>query len=176
MALLLEGAPQVIDDYYVSGTAQTRHKLHVKLRNLKSGRITDRVFADNERVPVAELQTRQVQFSYQKGDTYTFVDTLTYEEMEMEAELVGERKWLLRENDECKALILDGRLLDLVLPPTISLAVTETAAPQRGGADTAWKPAILETGLEISVPLFIAPGEKVRLDSQTRKYLGKDNE
>ena len=172
---MLDGSPEVIDDYYVSGTAQTRHKLHVKLRNLKSGRVTDRVFADSERVTVAELTTREIQFSYLKNGVFTFIDTNNYEELEMDAELVGERKWLLRENDEVKGQILDGQLIDLVFPPAISLKVVETAAPQRGGADTAWKPAKLETGLEITVPLFITPGETLRIDSATRKYLGKDN-
>ena len=176
LALMLEGAPQIIDDFYTTGTAQTRHKLHVKPRNLKTGRITERVFADNERVPVAELQTRTVQFSYQQGDTYTFMDTSNYEEMEMPAELVGERKYFLKENEECKAQILEGRLLDIVLPLTQSLKIKETAPSQKGGSVASWKPAILETGLEIMVPLFIGAGESVRVDTASRKYLGKDNE
>jgi elongation factor P len=66
--------------------------------------------------------------------------------------------------------------VDIILPPTVVLEVTDTAAPIRGGSDVAWKPAILDTGLEIMVPLFIAPGEKIRVDTTERKYAGRESE
>jgi elongation factor P len=174
MVLLADGVPQIIDEFHVSGTAQTKHKLHVRLRNLKSGRITERVFAENERVPTAAMQMRRAQFSFQQGDTYAFLDAETYEEYDLTAEQIGERRWFLKENEEYKAMILDGKLLDIVLPPAIALRVVETAPAQRGGSDAAWKEARLETGLEIMLPLFIDRGEAVRVDTQTRKYLGKE--
>jgi elongation factor P len=173
MLLLLDNMPYFLEDFHTSGTAQTRHKLHVRLRNLKTGHITDRTFAENERVPVAQLQHRTVQFSYKQADTYAFLDTETFEELDLSSEQVGERRWFLKENEEYKALFLEGRLLDIVLPPQIPLQVADTAPPSRGGSDSAWKGAKLETGLEIMVPLFIAKGETVRVDTQERKYAGK---
>ena len=175
MLLLLDNMPHFLDDFHTSGTAQTRHKLHVRLRNLKTGRVTDRTFADNERVAVAQLDHRTVQFSYKQGDTYTFLDTGSFEELTLSAEQVGERRWFLKENEEYKALFLEGQLLDIVLPPQVALEVVETAPPIRGGSDSAWKEAKLETGLEIMVPLFIAKGERVRVDTQEQKYAGKSN-
>ena len=175
MLLLLDNMPHFLEDFHTSGTAQTRHKLHVRLRNLKTGRVFDRTFAENERVPVGQLEHRLVQFSYKQGDTYAFVDTKTFEEMNLPAELAGERRWFIKENEEYKALFLEGNLIDIVLPPQVALLVVDTAPPSRGGVDNAWKEAKLETGLEIMVPLFIAKGEMIRVDTQERKYAGKSN-
>jgi len=175
MLLLLDNMPHFLEDFHTSGTAQTRHKLHVRLRNLKTGRIFDRTFAENERVPVGQLEHRTVQFSYKQGDTYAFVDTKTFEEMNLPAELAGDRRWFIKENEEYKALFLEGNLIDIVLPPQVVLLVVDTAPPIRGGADNAWKAAKLETGLEIMVPLFIAKGEMIRVDTQEQKYAGKSN-
>ncbi len=175
MVLMLDNAPHVLEDFHASGTAQTRHKLHARLRNLKTGRLTERTFVENERVTVAQLETRIVQFSYKQGDTYAFLDTQSFEELDLSAEQVGPRHWFFKENEEYKALFLEGRLLDLVLPPQIPLQVVETAPPVRGGSDSAWKEARLETGLDIMVPLFIAKGELIRVDTHDRKYAGKSN-
>jgi elongation factor P len=175
MLLLLDNMPHYLEDFHTSGTAQTRHKLHVRVRNLKTGRVFDRTFAENERVPVGELEHRLVQFSYKQGDTYAFVDTKTFEEMNLPAELAGDRRWFIKENEEYKALFLEGNLIDIVLPPQVVLQVVDTAAPIRGGVDTAWKEAKLETGLEIMVPLFIAKGDLLKVDTQERKYAGKSN-
>ena len=175
MLLLLDNMPHYLEDFHTSGTAQTRHKLHVRLRNLKTGRVFDRTFAENERVPVGQLEHHLVQFSYKQGDTYAFVDTKTFEEMTLPAELAGDRRWFIKENEEYKALFLEGNLIDIVLPPQVVLQVVDTAPPIRGGVDTAWKAAKLETGLELMVPLFITKGEMIRVDTQERKYAGKSN-
>jgi elongation factor P len=176
MVLLLDGAPQMLEEFHVSGTAQTKHKLHGRLRHLKSGRLADRTFADNERVPVAEVQHRRVQFSYPSGNDYVFSDAETFEEFTLSADQIGDRRWFIKENVEFRALLLEGRLLDIVLPASVTLEVTETAPPVRGGSDATWKTARLDTGLEIMVPLFIGPGEKIRVDTATRKYTSRESE
>jgi elongation factor P len=174
MVLMLDGSPHVIEDLHTSGTAQTRHKLHTRLRHLTTGRIIDRVFAENERVPVAPLETRRVTYSYAQGDTHVFSDTETFDELEFSGEQLGERRWFLKENEDYKVLLLDGKLLDIVLPSQIPLKVVDTAPPARGGLDTAWKEARLETGLQIMVPLFIANGETIRVDTAAKKYAGRE--
>lgn len=175
MVVLLDTMPYVIEELHTSGTAQTRHKLHTRLRHLRTGHLVERVFADNERVSVAPLATHRVTYSYSQRDSHVFLDAENFEEYELSQEQVGERKWFLKENEEYKALLLDGRLLDIVLPQHIPLRVTETALPIRGGSDSAWKEAQLETGLNIMVPLFIAKGETIRVDTTTRKYAGRDS-
>jgi len=174
MVLMLDGSPYVIEEFHVSGTAQTKHKLHTRLRQLKTGRVIDRMFAENERVPVAELQTRRVTYSYSQGDTHAFLDAGTFEELNLSNERLGERRWFLKENEEYKAMILDGVLLDIIFPPQIPLQIVETAPPIKGGSDAAWKEAKLETGLEIMVPLFLSKGETIRVDTATKKYAGKE--
>jgi elongation factor P len=173
MILMLESGPHVIEDLHTSGTAQTRHKLHTRLRHLTTGRFLERVFAENERVPVAPLETRHVTYSYAKGDIQVFSDVMTYDELEFSNEQLGERRWFLKENQEYKALRLDGKLVDLVLPLQIALKVLETAPAARGGLGSSWKEAKLETGLQIMVPLFIATGDTIRVDTTSKKYLGK---
>jgi elongation factor P len=175
MVLVLEGAPYIIEDSHQSGTAQTKHKLHTRLRHLKSGHIIERVFAENERVTVAHLETRRVTFSYSQADMHVFLDATTFDELDLSDERLGDRRWFLKENEEYKAMLLDGVFLDIVLPPQIPLQVVDTATPVRSGADTAWKAAKLETGLEIMVPLFIAKGETIRVDTASKKYAGKQN-
>ena len=174
MVVMLDGSPHVIEDMHTSGTAQTRHKLHTRLRHLTTGRLIDRVFGENERVPVAPLETRRVTYSYAHGDTQVFIDVETFVEFEFSNELIGERRGFLKENEEYKALRLDGRLLDIVLPPQIPLRVVDTAPPARSGLNTSWKEAKLETGLQVMVPLFIANGDIIRVDTVGKKYLGKE--
>ena len=174
MVLMLDGSPHVVEDFHTSGTAQTRHRLHTRLRHLTTGRLIDRVFAENERVPVAPLETRRVTYSYGQADRHVFSDAETFDEFEFSSEQIGERRWFLKENEEYKALRLDGRLLDIVLPPQISLKVVDTAPPSSGGLGSSWKEAKLETGLQIMVPLFIVNGEMIRVDTAEKKYLGKE--
>jgi elongation factor P len=174
MVVMLEGTPYVIEDLYTTGTAQTRHKLHTRLRHLKNSHTIERVFAENERVPVAPMETHRVTYSYASGDTRVFIDAETFDEFELSTEQLGERRWFLKENEEYRALLLDGRLLDIVFPSQVALRVAETAPPQRGGSDAAWKEARLETGLTIMVPLFIGRGETIRVDTAAKKYAGRE--
>src|ERR1022692_536259 len=174
MILMLDGAPHIIEDLHTSGTAQTRHRLHTRLRHLTTGRLIDRVFAENERVPVAPLETRRVTYSYAQADTQVFIDIETFDEFEVSNEQLGERRWFLKENEEYKALRLDGRLLDIVLPPQISLKVVDTPPPTRSDLNSSWKEAKLDTGLQVMVPLFITNGDIIRVDTAGKKYLGKE--
>src|SRR5438876_621360 len=108
MALMLDGVPNVVEELHAVGTAQFKQRLRARLRNLKTGRLTDRVFADHERVAVADLEHRNVQFSYRQGETYVFLDGETYEPLEVLAERVGGRRWFLKENEEYRAMVLEG--------------------------------------------------------------------
>lgn len=173
MVLLFDGIPHVIEELHVSGTAKTKHKLHAKVRNLQSGHMFERMFPDNERVPTAELEFRRVSFSYCQGILFTFLDAETFEELTLTGEQLGDRRVFLKENEEYRALLLEGRLLDIVLPDTMTLKVQETAPVQHGGGDSTWKPAQMEGGLTIMVPLFIGAGENLLVDTKTRKYGGK---
>ena len=176
MVLMLDGAPQLVEEFHVSGTAQTKHKLHVRLRHLKTGRLTDQTLPDGERLPIADVQHCRVQLSYADGKDFVFSDVESFEELALSAEQIGDRRCFIKENVEYRALLLDGRLLDIVLPPNVTFEVVDTAPPTSGGSVATWKPARLDAGLEIMVPLFITNGEKIRVDTTERKYAGREND
>lgn len=175
MVLMLDGVPEVLEEFHITGTAQTKHKIHSRLRNLKTGRILERVFNDNERVTLADLSYRRVVFSYKNGDDYVFTDCDTYEEYTLSKDQIGDRHYFIKEDMEYKGMFLEGTFIDIVLPPSIPLKVVETGPAIRGGSDSTWKPAKLETGLEIMVPLFIETGEIIRVDTADKKYVGKES-
>ena len=175
MVLILEDTPYILEDFHLAGTAQTKHKIHSKLRNLKTGRILERVFNENEHVNLAELAYRRVVFGYKNGEDYVFTDSETYDEYTLTKDQIGDRRLFIKEDIEYKAILLDGKLIDIVLPPAIPLKIVDTAPAVRGGSDSTWKSAKLETGLEIMVPLFIDKDEIVRVDTATRKYVGKES-
>lgn len=174
MVLMIDGVPHVLEDFHATGTAKFKQKLHARLRHLATGRILERTFADNEEIAVAEVEYRKAQFSYVQGDTYVFMDSETYEPIELPASQIGDRRWFVKESEEYKTLFLDGRLVDLEIPGQVVLQVAETGPAQRGSSDSTWKPAKLETGFEIMVPLFIETGDRIRVDTAERKYAGKE--
>lgn len=173
ITLMLDGVPHMIESLRTSGTAQTRHKMHVRVRNLNTNRVVERLFAENERVTVADLETRMVQLSYQQDDKLVFTDSETYDEVTMTAAQIGERRGFLKENEAYKAFYLEGKLLDIELPENVALKVAETASPQKGGSQSSYKTAKLEGGLEVMVPLFIGPGDLIRVDTAERTYICK---
>ena len=175
MVLMLEGVPHQVDDFHTVGTGKTKHKTHVRLRNLLTGRSAERVFTENERIPVGDVEHQRVLLSYRQGADFVFLNAATFEEVILTGEQISDRHWFLKENQEYPAMFMEGKLMDIQLPAQVSLQVTETGPIQKGGSDSAWKTAKLESGLEIQVPLFIGTGEQVWVDSQTRKYLGKDS-
>src|SRR5260221_6850295 len=172
MVLMLAGVPQAVEEFHISGTAQTKPKLHARLRHLRTGRLTDHTFSEGERVPLADVQYRRVEFSYHDPEDFVFSDVETFEELTLSTKEIGERRWFIKENQECRALFLEGRPVDIILPPTVVVEVTDTAAPIRGGSDGAWQPAILDAGLGIMGPRFIAPREQIRVYTIQRQHAG----
>lgn len=175
MVLLLDGVPHIIEEMHTTGTAKFKQKVHTRMRHLASGRAIERTFADNEVLTAADLEQRKAQFSYQQGDVFVFLDSETFEPLELSSTQMGDKRWFLREGEEYKTLFIDGKLVDVVLPDQVTLQVVETGPAQRGSSDSTWKPAKLETGLEIMVPLFIETGERIRVDTTERKYAGKES-
>ena len=173
LIVILDGAPHAVDEVTVAGTGQSKHRVHARFRNLRNGKLTEHGFLDNEHLSVVEQEIRPVMFSYKEGDAFVFLDSESYEERKLSAEQIGERRWFLKENGEYKAVLLEGVLLDVQVADHVDMKVVETAPPQRAAQQSTYKPAKLEGGLEIMVPLFIAPGEVVRVETHTRKYGGK---
>ncbi len=147
--------------------------VRTKMKNVLTGAVIEKTFRAGEKVEAVRLERRPVQYSYSDGHFYYFMDSGTYEQIPLPAETVGDDQLAyLKENMECEALVRDGTPLAVELPFFVELEVTETAPGVRGDtAQGGTKPATLETGAVVQVPLFIEAGDFVKIDRRENKYL-----
>lgn len=151
--------------------------LYLKLKNLKTGSITDERVHPDDKVDIVYLDTRDFTYSYKDGDDYVFMDAETFEQVTLNAQMVGDKINYLRENDTCQITMYDGKALDLSLPQTVALKVIETEPGIKGATAAAQtKPAKLETGITVNVPSFIAEGEMIVVQTEDGKYLRRSKE
>ncbi|SMO39529.1 elongation factor P [Melghirimyces algeriensis] len=164
---------QVMDFQHVKpgkGSAFVRSKL----RNLRNGNIQERTFRAGEKVPRAHVETRQMQYLYNSGEEYAFMDNETYEQMMIPAERLEREVKFLKENMTVNLVIYNGETLGVELPNTVELEVVETDPGIRGDTATGGsKPAKLETGLVVQVPLFINEGETLVIDTRKGEYVSR---
>jgi elongation factor P len=145
-----------------------------KLKNVESGRTVDRTVNADVKVDVASVDKRTMQYLYNDGSSYVFMDTGTYEQLEIGPDIVGDAKNFLLENNDAIVATNDGRVLYVELPASVEMLITYTEPGVVGDSATGrTKPAPLETGHEIQVPLFITQGEKVKVDTRDSSYLGR---
>ena len=172
-----ESAPYVCLDAEVSKpTARGGQTLvRLKMRNLISRAVFDKTFKAAEKFQEPDLDMTPAAFSYASGDDYHFIDQNTYEDLTLNADELGDDRLLLADNLVIQVQKFNGRPIGVQLPPHVELTVTDTEPGVRG--DTAsggvTKPATLETGLQIRVPLFIKEGERVRVHTETREFAGR---
>jgi elongation factor P len=148
--------------------------VRTKLKNVGTGRVLEETFRAGERVEEVRLERRNFQYLYQDGEFYTFMNTETYEQVSLPAEALGDVPLYIKESDTCQVLLHEGKPLLVEAPLTVELTVSQTDPGLRGDtAQGGTKPATMETGLVVQVPLFIEEGEVIRIDSRTGKYLGR---
>ena len=148
--------------------------LNLKLKNLKTGAVTPRRFKPEDKVELAYLDKRPMQYLYQEGDEYVFMDLETYDQIHLHREWVGDQILYLKENDNAQVTFYDGKPLSLELPATVELKVVETEPSVKGATAAAqYKPATLETGLKVQVPPHIGIGDRIVVDTRDGKYLGR---
>lgn len=151
--------------------------VRTKLKNVLTGQVVDKTFRAGEKVTDVRLERRPVNYSYTDGQLYYFMDAQTFEMIPLSADLIGDDQLkYLKENMECEGLVHDGKVIMVDLPSFVELEVAKTDPGVRG--DTAQggsKPATLETGAEIQVPLFIEEGDVLRVDRREDKYLERVN-
>lgn len=147
--------------------------MRLKLKNVKTGDIIERTFKSGESFREVELLRRRKTYSYTDGDKVHFMDVENYEDMEIHKDVLGETTiGFLMENMEVDALYLDGEFLNIQLPVSVQLKVTATVPGVKGNTvSNTLKPATLETGIEIQVPLFINEGDTVKVDTRTQEYV-----
>jgi elongation factor P len=144
------------------------------LKNVLSGKVVDKTFNAGTKVEVANVDKREMQYLYQDGNDYIFMDTQTYDQVPVPGETVGSSRDYLLENMTATVAMHDSTPLYAELPTSVELVIAQTDPGLQGDRSTGGnKPATLETGATISVPLFITTGEKVKVDTRTGDYLGR---
>ena len=148
--------------------------VRTKLKAVLSGKVVERTFNAGVRVETASVDKRSMQYLYQEGTDYVFMDTDTYDQVHVPAATVGDAASFLLDNLEVVVAMHDGAPLYVELPTAVEMTVTYTEPGLQGDRSTGGtKPATLETGAQIHVPLFITTGEKIRVDTRTGQYLGR---
>ncbi|MGI6125600.1 MAG: elongation factor P [Planifilum sp.] len=164
---------QVMDFQHVKpgkGSAFVRSKL----RNLRNGNIQDRTFRAGEKVPRAHVETRQMQYLYESGGEYTFMDNETYEQVSLPRERLEREVQFLKENMNVNLVVYKGDTLGIQLPNTVELEVVETEPGIKGDTATGGsKSAKLETGLVVQVPLFVQEGDRLIIDTRSGEYVSR---
>ena len=151
--------------------------VRTKLRNVITGAVTERTFNPSDKFPTAFIERREMQYSYEDGGLYYFMDTETYELLPLGEDALSDSFKFVKENMECKVLSFKGSVFGVEPPMFVDLEVTATEPGVRGDTATnVTKPATLETGAVVRVPLFINEGEKIQIDTRTGEYLGRVKE
>lgn len=144
------------------------------LKNLLTGKIVNRRYSPADSVEKADLESKKVQYLYKDHSGFNFMDMTSYESIALSAEMVGPGKDYLKENLEVELLYYEHKPISIELPVSVALKVTESAPGVKGDTSkAAMKPAKLETGISVNVPLFIEEGEMLLIDTRTGEYLGR---
>lgn len=170
----MDGVPyEVVEFQFVKpGKGQAMYKC--RLKNLLQGNVIDRTFRAVDSIGKPDLEERELAYSYSEGDHYVFMDNDTYEQLTISADVLGEQKYFLTENLEVKALFYKGQPIQVTLPPYVEKKIARTEPGVRGDTATnVTKPAWLDNGYEIAVPLFINEGDIIRIDTRTGKYFDR---
>jgi len=164
---------QVMDFQHVKpgkGAAFVRSKL----RNLRSGNIQEKTFRGGEKVNRAHIDNSKMQYLYASGDMHAFMDTSSFEQIEIPSEQMGDKLNFIKENMEVSVISYDGEILGIELPKNVELQVTETEPGLKGDtASGGSKPATLETGLTVQVPLFVNQGDMLVISTTEGKYVSR---
>lgn len=179
MVLNMDGQLWYCLDRDLNTPGNWRAILYLKLKNLKTGSITDERVHPDDKVDVVYLDTREFTYSYKDGNDYVFMDAETFEQVTLGGDMVGDKIQFLRENDTVKITFYDNKALDMELPQNVILTVVETEPGIKGATAAAQtKPATLDTGLIIQVPSFITQGESIVVDTTDGKgkYLRRSKE
>jgi elongation factor P len=173
LRIVFDGQPYVIVDFQHVKPGKGGAFVRTKLKHMRAGRVIDNTFRSGEKLELVDFEERHMQYLY-RDDLYHFMDTETYEQVSLTGTQVGEASDYLKENTEVDVLYIDGSATGVELPNFVELAIVKTDPGVRG--DTAQggsKPATLETGAVVQVPLFLNEGDVVKVDTRTGDYLGR---
>ncbi len=148
--------------------------VRTKLKNIKSGGVVEKTFRPTEKCPQARIDRKDMQYLYSDGDLYNFMDTETFEQIALNQDEIGDAMKFVKENEMVKMCSHNGSVFAVEPPLFVELEITETEPGFKGDTATgATKPAIVETGAQVLVPLFVNQGDKIKIDTRTGEYLSR---
>ena len=172
----LDGSPFVMIYFQHVKPGKGGAFVRTKVKNLLTGKVLDRTFRSGEKVQDADVEERTMQYLYLDGEDRVFMDNATYEQTPISNAVLGDARSFLKENTHVNVLFWRGNPVNIDLPPFIEVAVSECEPGIRGDtASNVTKPATLETGATVQVPLFIKEGDMIRIDTRTREYSERVN-
>lgn len=170
----LDGGIFIITDFQHVKPGKGAAFVRSTLKNLETGATVEKTFRPTEKMPRAHIDRRDLQYMYNDGTLYYFMDNESFEQLEINAADIGDSLIFVKENEMVKVLVHNGRIFGIEPPMMVELEITETEPGFKGDtAQGATKPATVETGASIKVPLFISAGEIVKIDTRTGEYLGR---
>ncbi|OIO55757.1 elongation factor P [Candidatus Peregrinibacteria bacterium CG1_02_54_53] len=173
-AIQLDGVPYLIVASQFGRKSQSKANMQCKLRNLKTGAVIQKNFQGSEQVEPADVGYRRVQYLYNDGEQYTFMDLQSYDQFFLNKETLGDTVQYLTDGVEVDALMFQEHPIGIQVPPTVDLKIVETMPGVRGDTATGGtKPAKLESGLTVNVPLFLSEGDIVKVNTETGAYMKK---
>ncbi|WP_310529866.1 elongation factor P [Nocardioides sp.] len=174
MVLNIEGQLWAVIEFQHVKPGKGPAFVRTKLKNVESNKTVDKTFNAGTKVETASVDKRTMQYLYNDGTSYVFMDTSTFDQLEVAPEIVGDARNFMLENQDAIVATNEGRVLFVELPASVELLIAETEPGLQGDRSTGGtKPATLETGHQIQVPLFITAGEKVKVDTRDSSYLGR---
>ena len=174
MALIHDGELYLLVEFEHVKPGKGAAFVRTKLRSMKTGNILTRTFDGGAKFQDAFIEKKQVQFLYKSGEEYHFMDLKSYDQMVFQAKELGDYAYYLTENMEVRAELHEGKLVGMELPTTVNLKIAESEPGMRGDTSkSAMKPAVMETGLKLNVPLFVGPGDIIKVDTRTGEYGGR---
>ena len=174
MVLVFEGEPCRVIEFRHHTPGNLRAMVQAKLKNLRTGNSFEHRFRAADSIEKASMETHDLEFLYQGGNTYHFMNTENYDQLEMDDEMLGDYAQWMQPGMKIQAEYYDGRPIGIQLPNALVLEIVDTAPVMRSATKTAsTKPAKLENGVTVNVPEFISTGEKVRVNPETGEYLDR---
>ncbi len=174
MVLVFNGDPHRVLEFRHHTPGNLRAMVQAKMKNLKNGSTIEHRFRAADSIEKAAMETHDLEFLYQGGDTYHFMNTENYDQLEMDEEMLGDNTQWMQPGMKIQAEYYDGRPIGIQLPNSMILEIVETAPVMRSATKTAsTKPAKLENGVTVNVPEFVATGEKVRVNPNTGEYMDR---
>ncbi len=172
LKIQIDGTPYTVVDFQFVKPGKGQPFTRTKLRNMLTGSVVERTYKSGEKLDKADMEERQMQYLYAEGDHFVFMDTTSYDQMHITQAQIGDNRFYLLDGTMVDVLLFEGKPIGVTPPTFVVLKVVQTDPGFKGDTATgSTKPATLETGLQVNVPLFVNEGEYLKIDTRTIAYV-----